>query len=99
MSSEVVSAVNNQTRASADSVAGTHLLSRRLKIEASGDFWKGAIKPKIRLMGRWLEQAGFKPGSHVQVSCSAFGVIQLQSSDALSRSEPKLAPQQADLAF
>ena len=40
---------------------------RKLKIEADGDFWKGLAKPKIRLMGRWLERAGFSPGSHVQV--------------------------------
>jgi hypothetical protein len=36
------------------------LLVRTLKIEADGDRWKG-IKPKIRLMGRWLERAGFRP--------------------------------------
>ena len=34
---------------------------RTLKIEADGDAWKGGIKPKIRLTGRWLELAGFKP--------------------------------------
>jgi len=35
---------------------------RTLKIESDGDFARGHIRPKIRLMGRWLEQAGFKPG-------------------------------------
>ena len=34
---------------------------RTLKIEADGDFWKGVTKPKIRLMGRWLERAGVQP--------------------------------------
>ncbi len=53
---------------------------RTLKIETVGDFWRGLIKPKIRLTGRWLEQAGFKPGSHVQVISVAPGVIELRSS-------------------
>jgi len=35
---------------------------RNLKIEATGDFWRGKVTPKIRLTGQWLEQAGFKPG-------------------------------------
>ena len=35
---------------------------RTLQIEAEGDFFHGLIKPKIRIMGRWLEQAGFRPG-------------------------------------
>jgi hypothetical protein len=53
---------------------------RKLKIEEAGDFWKKQIKPKIRLMGNWLEQAGFKPGTHVQVVCVSPGVIELRSS-------------------
>jgi hypothetical protein len=52
---------------------------RTLKIEAEGDFWKGLTKPKIRLMGRWLERAGFNPGQHVQVTCVAPGVIELRA--------------------
>ena len=54
---------------------------RRLKIEAVGEFWRGLIKPKIRLTGYWLARAGFKPGSHVQVICVAPGVIELRSSE------------------
>jgi hypothetical protein len=53
---------------------------RTLKIEADGDPWKGAIRPKIRLSGQWLEQAGFRPGSRVQVLCINPGVIELRSS-------------------
>ena len=56
-----------------------HPAVRQLKIEAEGDFWKGLMKPKIRLMGRWLERAGFKPGSRVHVTCVAPGVIELRS--------------------
>ena len=62
---------------------------RTLQIEAEGDPWKGLIKPKIRLMGRWLEQAGFKPGRRVQVTCVAPGVIELRSPDALIANETK----------
>ncbi len=50
---------------------------RTLKIEAAGDYWRGQIKPKIRLTGRWLKQAGFPPGARVQVICVAPGVIEL----------------------
>ncbi|MFN7137826.1 MAG: SymE family type I addiction module toxin [Limisphaerales bacterium] len=60
-----------------------HTAVRTLKIEAAGDFWKGLIKPKIRLTGRWLEQAGFKPGSRVQVKCVSPGVIELRSPDTM----------------
>ena len=56
--------------------------ARRLKIEGEGNRWKAILKPKIRLMGRWLERAGFKPGAQVQVICVAPGVIELRSPDA-----------------
>jgi hypothetical protein len=52
---------------------------RQLKIEAAGDPWKGCIKPRIRLTGRWLEKAGFKPDSHVQVCAVSPGVLELRS--------------------
>ena len=57
------------------------LPTRTLKIEATGDFWKGLSKPKIRLMGHWLERAGFSPGNHVHVICIAPGVMELRSQD------------------
>ena len=50
--------------------------------------WKGLIKPKIRLMGYWLERAGFKPGDRVHVTCGAPGVIELRASDSLMTNEP-----------
>ena len=64
-----------------------HPSVRRLKIEADGDTWKGLIKPKIRLMGRWLERAGFRPGNHVRVISLAPGIIELRCSDALTGNE------------
>jgi Toxin SymE, type I toxin-antitoxin system len=51
--------------------------TRKLKIEEEGDRWRG-IKPKIRIMGKWLERAGFKPGQHVHISCVAQGVIEMR---------------------
>jgi hypothetical protein len=62
---------------------------RTLKVEADGDSWKGLIKPKIRLMGRWLERAGFSPGNRVHVACLAPGVIELRSLNALTVNEMK----------
>ena len=52
---------------------------RKLKIEADGDGWLGSVKPKIRLTGKWLERAGFNPGSHVEVICHAPGIIELRA--------------------
>jgi hypothetical protein len=57
-------------------------LVRTLNIEEDGDFFRRCIKPKIRLTGRWLEPAGFKPGTRVSVTCLAPGVIELRC-DAL----------------
>ena len=67
---------------------------RTLKIEADGDSWKGLIKPKIRLMGRWLERAGFSPGNRVQVTCVAPGVIELRSPDTLTVKDMKQPSQE-----
>ena len=50
---------------------------RSLKIEADGDKFKAPLKPKIRLSGRWLEQAGFRVGSRVNVTCIAQGKLEL----------------------
>ena len=54
---------------------------RRLKVEEHGDGWKNGLKPKIRLIGRWLEQAGFRPGSHVHIISVSPGVLELRSTD------------------
>jgi hypothetical protein len=67
--------------------ADAHQSIRQLKIEREGDFWKGVVKPKIRLTGRWLERAGFSPGGHVHVTCLAPGVIQLRSAHASTLNE------------
>ena len=64
---------------------------RTLKIEADGDYLKGPVKPKIRLMGRWLERAGFNPGQNVLISFVAPGVIELRSAEALLVNDSKPA--------
>jgi hypothetical protein len=51
--------------------------TRNLKIEATGDFWRGKVSPKIRLSGQWLERAGFKPGNRVEIQTSGDGVLTL----------------------
>ena len=73
---------------------------RRLKIEEAGDFWRGLTIPKIRLMGRWLERAGFLPGERVRVTCVAPGVIELRAPNALLLNEaPQSSAGQADEPF
>ncbi len=58
--------------------------ARTLKIEASGDFWRGTVTPKIRLAGQWLERAGFKPGNRVVVQVSEQGTLTLRFVDQLN---------------
>ena len=72
---------------------------RKLKIEAEGDAWKGLIKPKIRLMGRWLERAGFRPGNHVHVTCVTPGMIELRSADALMEESNPASSDQSEQPF
>jgi Toxin SymE, type I toxin-antitoxin system len=52
---------------------------RVLKIEESGDVFRRKVHPKIRLSGRWLERAGFKPGHRVRVEWIESGVLTLRS--------------------
>ena len=66
--------------------------TRTLKIESTGDFFNGTVSPKIRLSGRWLERAGFKPGHRVEVQISQPGTLTLrfleQSSQPAMQSPP-----------
>jgi hypothetical protein len=56
--------------------------TRTLKIESTGDFFKGLVKPKIRISGLWLERAGFKPGGRVSIKSIAPGIIELHAVEA-----------------
>ena len=51
---------------------------RTLKIETVGDFANYKVKPRIRLGGHWLEQAGFKPGHRVEIQLMKPGEMTLQ---------------------
>ena len=51
---------------------------RSLAIEKAGDFFRGKVTPKIRLCGKWLEKAGFKPGHRVEVCIEQPGSITLR---------------------
>jgi hypothetical protein len=55
--------------------------TRNLKIETAGDFWRNKVSPKIRLSGRWLEQAGFKLGHRVTVEIGQPGTLTLRFVD------------------
>ena len=52
--------------------------ARSLAIEATGDFFRNKITPKIRLSGQWLERAGFRPGHRVQIVMEQPGSLTLR---------------------
>ncbi|HEV2327633.1 MAG TPA: hypothetical protein VGY56_02465 [Verrucomicrobiae bacterium] len=51
---------------------------RSLKIECTGDFFKGQNIPKIRLQGKWLAALGFVPNGRVTVQPTATGELLLK---------------------
>ena len=54
----------------------THKPGKRiLKVEEVGDFWRKRTKPRIRLKGKWLLNAGIPPNSHVEVENPQPGVL------------------------
>lgn len=57
---------------------------RTLKIESTGDFFTGNIRPKIRISGKWLERAGFRPGHRVELSMLEPGALTLRFVEAAS---------------
>jgi hypothetical protein len=61
--------------------------TRTLKIEAIGDFAYRKIKPRIRLSGHWLENAGFKPGHRVEISSVKPGELSLQFREESPKSD------------
>ena len=63
------------------------IMVRELKIESTGDFYKGQVKPKIRISGIWLEKAGFKPGGRVSLKCVAPGIIEMHATETTTRGE------------
>jgi hypothetical protein len=51
--------------------------ARSLAIEATGDYFANKVKPKIRISGKWLERAGFRPGHRVQIQIEQPGKLTL----------------------
>lgn len=51
---------------------------RTLKIEAVGDFAGNKVQPRIRLTGKWLQNAGFRPGHKVEIFSSKPGELSLR---------------------
>ena len=43
-------------------------MRRRLKVYEVGDPWKRTCQPQIRLQGKWLRDAGFRPHDHILVT-------------------------------
>ena len=76
---------------------------RTLKIEPLGDPWRRKLFAGIRLKGRWLVRAGFRPGRRVTVIVSSPGSLQLrivpESPTAVApvsgREQPQLALESA----
>jgi hypothetical protein len=52
--------------------------ARSLKIEESGNLFRGKRIPKIRICGQWLERAGFKPGHRVELVVEQPGTLTLR---------------------
>ena len=59
--------------------------TRTLTIET--DHWSDPVKPKIRLHGRWLEEAGFLPGHRVDVNCTEPGTLTLRFVETIQHSD------------
>jgi hypothetical protein len=55
---------------------------RQLKVERTGDFALGKIKPVIRLKGNWLERAGFLPNTSCQIIVVGNGKLELHAQTA-----------------
>lgn len=55
-------------------------MTRRIKVETIGDYFKRKTAAGIRLKGKWLQNAGFKPGEHCQVTFISPGIIRLSMS-------------------
>ena len=49
--------------------------SRNVKVEEVGDFHKKRTFPRIRLKGKWLDNAGFPPNTRVEIDNPQDGVL------------------------
>jgi len=51
--------------------------SRYIKVESFDSGWKKESKSIIRLKGKWLKAAGFKPGERARVEVTSTGQLVL----------------------
>src|SRR4051812_18521543 len=51
--------------------------TRSLAVESVYDFSSEAVIPRIRIAGKWLERAGFKPGHRVKIVIERSGSLSL----------------------
>jgi len=42
-------------------------MPRKLKVYDVGGVYRGQQQPQIRLQGKWLRQAGFRPHDHIVI--------------------------------
>ena len=54
---------------------------RKLKVYQMGDVFRGKEQPLIRLQGKWLREAGFKPHDRILVRKEGSRLI-IEHSDA-----------------
>ena len=59
--------MENLKKRMGDDVMKKQVRNRILKVEEIGDFGRNRTKPRIRLKGKWLAQAGITPNNHVIV--------------------------------
>ena len=48
---------------------------RTLKVQDAGDYFRKEVTPQIRLQGKWLLNAGVKPGQQVHITNPQPGVL------------------------
>jgi hypothetical protein len=42
-------------------------MARKLKVYQTGDVYRKKMQPQIRLQGKWLREAGFRPHDRILV--------------------------------
>lgn len=52
-----------------------------LKVLNIGDRYRKEVTPQIRLQGKWLLNAGIRPGSHVQITNPHIGELVIKCLD------------------
>ena len=67
-------------------------MKRTLKIEEAireTKYHRESVVPKVRLSGKWLQAAGFKPGAHLELTVISRGVIELRVCEPVPASSPE----------